>query len=186
MNRLSTKSTAEKVTASTVKLTALQPDDLNANTGTPRGTGMIEESLRKFGAGRSILADKNLRIIAGNKTVEGAASIGLDDVIIVQSDGTKLIVIQRTDLDLDDPTTRELAIADNRTGEVNLAWDPDALQALQQQGADLSTYFREEELAELLSIVPLFEPAGIDEQGRLDQKAPVTCPQCGHEFVPKS
>lgn len=28
-----------------------------------------------------------------------------------------------------------------------------------------------------------FEPSGMDDQGRLDQKNPVTCPACGHEFV---
>ena len=33
--------------------------------------------------------------------------------------------------------------------------------------------------------VPDFQPVGIDEQGRLDQKKPVTCPECGHEFTPK-
>ena len=32
---------------------------------------------------------------------------------------------------------------------------------------------------------PDFHPVGIDEQGRLDQKKPVTCPECGAEFVPK-
>lgn len=32
---------------------------------------------------------------------------------------------------------------------------------------------------------PDFQPVGIDEQGRLDQKKPVTCPECGHEFIPK-
>ena len=32
---------------------------------------------------------------------------------------------------------------------------------------------------------PDFQPVGIDEQGRLDQKKPVTCPECGHEFTPK-
>lgn len=31
---------------------------------------------------------------------------------------------------------------------------------------------------------PAFEPVGIDEQGRLDQKAQVTCPACGHSFEP--
>ena len=31
---------------------------------------------------------------------------------------------------------------------------------------------------------PDFEPASADEQGRLDKKNPVTCPECGHEFVP--
>ena len=32
---------------------------------------------------------------------------------------------------------------------------------------------------------PDFQPVGIEEQGRLDQKKPVTCPECGHEFTPK-
>lgn len=27
-----------------------------------------------------------------------------------------------------------------------------------------------------------FEPAGIDEQGKLDEKVKVKCPECGHEF----
>jgi ParB-like chromosome segregation protein Spo0J len=31
---------------------------------------------------------------------------------------------------------------------------------------------------------PDFQPASIDEQGRLDQKAKVTCPECQHEFTP--
>ena len=31
---------------------------------------------------------------------------------------------------------------------------------------------------------PDFEPASADEQGRLDKKNPVTCPECGHEFIP--
>lgn len=36
------------------------------------------------------------------------------------------------------------------------------------------------------AFVPDFLPVGIDEQPRLDQKSPVTCPECGCEFVPKS
>lgn len=40
-------------------------------------------------------------------------------------------------------------------------------------------------LAEDAGITPPdFEPVGIEEQGRLDQKSPVTCPSCGHEFTP--
>ena len=31
---------------------------------------------------------------------------------------------------------------------------------------------------------PGFEPAGLDEQGRLDRKNQVTCPECGHTFTP--
>ena len=29
-----------------------------------------------------------------------------------------------------------------------------------------------------------FAATGEDDQGRLDEKNPVTCPECGHEFVP--
>jgi ParB-like chromosome segregation protein Spo0J len=38
------------------------------------------------------------------------------------------------------------------------------------------------ELAEDAGVVPDFAPVGIDEQGRLDEKAKITCPECGHEF----
>jgi ParB family transcriptional regulator, chromosome partitioning protein len=32
---------------------------------------------------------------------------------------------------------------------------------------------------------PDFQPVDIGEQPRLDQKSPVICPECGHEFIPK-
>ena len=32
------------------------------------------------------------------------------------------------------------------------------------------------------SKIPEFEPVGIEQQGRLDEKAKTTCPECGHEF----
>ena len=34
------------------------------------------------------------------------------------------------------------------------------------------------------TIPPIFEPVGIEEQGRLDEKAKAKCPECGHEFTP--
>jgi len=105
----------------------LIPDDKNFNKGTEYGQHLIEESLRKFGAGRSILLDKNNRIIAGNKTVENAAIIGLDNVIIVETDGNQIVAVKRKDIDLDTAKGRELALADNATGKANLAWDVDII-----------------------------------------------------------
>jgi hypothetical protein len=32
-------------------------------------------------------------------------------------------------------------------------------------------------------IPPEFEPGSIDDQGRLDEKAKIACPECGHEFT---
>ena len=167
----------------------LKPDRSNANKGTQRGRGMVESSLRETGAGRSIVVDKNGQVIAGNKTLEAWADIASnDDVVVVETDGKKLVVVQRSDLDLSDDTgaARKLAFYDNRASEVGLDWDTEELFASMQNGMDLSSFWNEDELGELFAEfnVPNFEPVGADEQPRLDQKAPVTCPHCGEEFIP--
>ena len=51
------------------KIEDLIPDDLNFNKGTQFGQSMIEKSLRTFGAGRSILLDKNNKISGGCRVV---------------------------------------------------------------------------------------------------------------------
>lgn len=111
-----------------VKIDTLVPDDKNFNQGAQYGQHLIEESLRRFGAGRSILLDKNNRIIAGNKTIENAAAIGMDNVIVVETTGDKVVAVKRTDIDLDTKEGREMALADNATSAVNLRWDEDALK----------------------------------------------------------
>jgi DNA modification methylase len=132
----------------TKKIT-LTPDPRNANKGTQRGLGQLDNSLRKYGAGRSILADKHGVVIAGNKTLERAADLGLP-VREVHTDGRELVVVVRDDLDLaTDKTAKELAIADNRVAEIDLAWDGDVLAALKDE-IDLSQFFDKDELAEIL------------------------------------
>lgn len=130
----------------------LVPDDKNANRGTERGREMIAESLRKYGAGRSVLVDRRGKLIAGNKTVENAAASGVEGVIVVETDGSQLVVVQRTDLDMDaDPKAREMAVADNRAAEVNLDWDEEMLAQLRDDGCELEEFFSGEEMGEILS-----------------------------------
>jgi len=130
----------------------IQPDRKNANKGTERGRYMVEASLRETGAGRSILLDKDGRIIAGNKTFEAASDIGLP-VRVVETDGTELVAVKRTDLDLDDDTgtARKLAYYDNRTSSVGLAWDVEQILADVNAGLDLSGLWFEHELDGLLN-----------------------------------
>jgi DNA modification methylase len=107
----------------------ITPDRENANEGTQRGRGLLEKSLRKLGAGRSILTDKDGNVIAGNKTIEAAADIDLP-VRIVETDGSELVVVKRTDLDLyseTDKRARQLAYADNKVAEIDLAWKPEQI-----------------------------------------------------------
>ena len=129
----------------------LQHDIRNANKGTQRGRGMVEASLREVGAGRSIVTDREGRVIAGNKTLEAAADIGLG-IRVIETDGSELVVVQRNDLDLSDDTgpARKLAYYDNRAGETGLAWDAEVLLADLQSGVDLSGMFNQDELNALL------------------------------------
>ncbi len=113
---------------------SLVPDNKNFNKGTQYGDHLMDESLRRFGLGRSILIDKNNRIIAGNKTAEKAADIGFTDVVVVEVEGNQLVAVKRKDIDLDSAKGRELALADNATGKANLAWDEELI-------ADLSAQF---------------------------------------------
>ena len=114
------------------KIDALIPDNLNANKGTEYGEHLIDKSFRELGAGRSVLIDKNNRLIAGNKSTEKCAEIGIDDVIIVETDGTKLVAVKRTDIDIDSKQGRELALADNATSKANLDWDEENLTAIKE------------------------------------------------------
>jgi DNA modification methylase len=138
----------------------LVPDRKNANRGTVRGLGMVEDSLRQYGAGRSILVDKDGVVIAGNKTLEVAADLGLP-VKVVRTNGQELVVVQREDLDLDggDGKARELAYADNRSSQVGLDWDLERILADVNEGVDLSGLWGEEELKELLKGVAPEPPA---------------------------
>lgn len=116
-----------------VKIDQLIPDDLNANKGTEYGHHLMEKSFRELGAGRSILLDRNGKIIAGNKSTETASAIGLEDVIVVETDGTKLVAVKRMDIDIDSKQGRELALADNATSKANLEWDEQAVQQISDQ-----------------------------------------------------
>ena len=116
-----------KETENKIKVSELIPDDKNFNKGSEFGNSLISKSFEKFGAGRSILIDKNNKIIAGNKSTENYGAGGGEDVIVVESDGTKLIAVKRTDIDLDTPEGRELALADNATAKANIVWAEDVI-----------------------------------------------------------
>lgn len=118
------------------RLDDLTPDRNNFNKHTEFGSKLLEDSLRKFGAGRSILCDKDGNIIAGNGVVETAAAIGMDKIKVVETDGTELVVVRRNDLKLDSPEGRELALADNMTALKGIDLDLDKVR--ESLGDDLA------------------------------------------------
>lgn len=159
----------------TAKLADLTPDRRNVNAGTKRGGDMLRRSLQQYGAARSIVTDREMRVLCGNQTVEAAGQIGIEDLIVVPTDGSKLVVVQRTDLDLHDGTSaaRELTIADNRTNQVGFEVDPLVLAEHAADGIDLGLFWFDDEIEAL--DLPDLEPLdleGDDEQHDDEQPVP--------------
>lgn len=160
----------------------LTPDPRNANKGTVRGHALLEESIARYGLGRGILVDKHGVVIGGNKTLDAAIAKGLLKTRIVKTRGDELVVTQREDLDLSDPTNpaRQLAYADNRVGELSLEWNVEQLAADLQAGVDLASLFSDDDLAAWLKETTSKE---VTFTARTDAAAPVhTCPACGHAW----
>ncbi len=148
MKNSTSQNETEKPQVEVVPLDFLTGDKENANRGTPRGRKMLKNSLKKLGAGRSILLDKNSTVIAGNKSFDEAKRQGYKKVIVVNTTGDELVAVRRTDLDLNDKKAKELALSDNRVAEVDLAWDSEILKNTE---VDLGEMFEPIELDNLIN-----------------------------------
>ena len=98
-------------------------DSANARKHGDKNKKVIENSLKQFGAGRSILVDADGVIRAGNGTAEAWKQSG-GKIRVVESDGKELIVVKRTDLR--GAEAMAYAIADNRASEL-ADWDDSVL-----------------------------------------------------------
>lgn len=165
-----------------IKLSDLKPDDHNANLGTERGRALLEKSLQQYGAGRSILLDKNGRIIAGNKTAETAGEIGIEDVILVRTKGNQLVAVLREDLDLDEEAARMLAYADNRVGQIDLQFDADVLLADKNAGLPLGEFWFDFELNSVQKYNELPQEWPEYDESAADSVEYHECPNCNHKW----
>ena len=150
-------------------------DSRNYRRHNDRNKDLIRKSLNECGAGRSIVIDNDNEIIAGNGIYEQAKELGIKTKII-ETDGSELVVVKRTDLNREDEKRRKLAIMDNSTSDSS-EFDVELLKV------DLSI----PELQELG--IPAFESSDIDvdsffTDSEEKEKKPKTvkCPHCGEEF----
>lgn len=111
-------------------ITDLVFDDKNFNIGSQFGNGLMEKSFQKFATGRGVLVDKNNRLIAGNKSTEKFGENGGQKIVIVETTGDTLVVTKRTDIDLDTPQGREMALADNASAKANIVLDAELIEAV--------------------------------------------------------
>lgn len=99
-----------------VKLSSLKRDPDNARKHNEKNLSAIKASLKEFGQQKPIVVDKDMVIVAGNGTHEGAEALGWDEIAVVKTGLSKTKAMA-------------YAIADNRSGEL-AEWDKGNLQKI--------------------------------------------------------
>ena len=102
----------------------LKQDGNNYRKHSDTNKARIKKSIDEAGLGRSVVVDADGVLVAGN---------GVQQVIdpetpvrVVETDGTELVVVKRTDLHTGDPRRKTLALADNSTAD-DVEWDFEAI-----------------------------------------------------------
>lgn len=137
-----------------------RPQRTNANRHTVRGMAALETSIANDGWIGAITVAADGETFDGSARVEKTAENGmLDEAIVVDSDGTRPIVVRRTDIaTATDPRAVRLGIAANRVASLNLEWEPDVLASIADSGVDLSSLFTADEWADVA--MPALPDAG--------------------------
>lgn len=171
------------------KIHDFKPDPKNARIHNDRNKKAIIESLREFGAARSIVVDADGIVRAGNGTFEAAKEAGIQKVQVVDADGESLIVVRRNDLRGE--AAAAYGIVDNRTAEL-ADWDPnllnEVLQGLEEteKFSDLEKLgFSEIELEGMFEFNDENENIPEDNQSVDEEKlaeTKYTCPSCGFKW----
>jgi site-specific DNA-methyltransferase (adenine-specific) len=147
-------------------ISKLTPDPNNARKRTPLSASVIRKSIEQFGMTRSIVLDENGVILAGNGAFEEAGQLGIERVIVVETTGNEIVAVKRTNLTAEQKT--QYAIADNTASDFS-TWDFDILNDLAQE-VDLSEFFPDDKLNELLEQLGKGESFGVTEQGEENEE----------------
>jgi hypothetical protein len=121
----------------TRKISDYHFDSQNINKGSEFGSALLNKSISETGLGRSVLVDKNNVLIAGNKTAEAAGQLGIEEVIEVETTGKQLVVVKRTDLDINTPIGAKAKILDNTVSKHNYREDAEMV-AVVIEAAEIS------------------------------------------------
>ena len=126
----------------------LKQDERNYRNHNERNLNLIKKSVSEVGLGRSVVIDNENEIVCGNGLV---STLDKNTPIkVIETDGTELVVVKRTDLNTNDEKRKQLAIMDNSTSDSS-EFDLDSLQAdfdveqLQDWGLDVEFESLEEQ-----------------------------------------
>lgn len=96
-------------------------DERNYRKHSKKNKALIKKSLEELGAGRSVVIDADDTLVAGNGVYEQAQALQMP-VRVIETDGSELVVVKRTDIHTKDEKRRKLALADNAASDLS-EWD---------------------------------------------------------------
>ena len=104
----------------------LKQDERNYRKHNKKNLDLIKKSVSEVGLGRSVVIDNENEIVCGNGLV---STLDKNTPIkVIETDGSELVVVKRTDLKTDDEKRKQLAIMDNSTSDSS-EFDLESLQA---------------------------------------------------------
>ena len=93
-------------------------DKRNYRKHNDKNKKLIRKSLQECGAARSIVVDSEGEIIGGNGVYGEAQRLNMP-IKVIETDGTELVVVKRTDLKTGDEKRKKLAVLDNSTSDTS-------------------------------------------------------------------
>ena len=134
-----------------IKLESLSQDQNNFNKHTQRGMGLLEKSIEQVGIIESITVSNDNEIITGNARHEVMAQkFNEVEPIIVETDGTRPIVLKRTDITSNTKQFYKAAILANTVSKHNIDLDIGKIQEIAVDEHDIN-------IEELGVDIPSFE-----------------------------
>ena len=129
-------------------------DQRNYRKHSDKNKELINKSLEECGAGRSILIDNENEIIAGNGVFEQAQALNIP-VRVIETDGSELIAVKRTDLNTQDEKRKRMAVMDNSSSDssendVVLLQEDFSATELLEMGVEIPDITVEEEQKEVV------------------------------------
>ena len=156
-----------------VPASSLRPNPKNWRTHPKEQADALRGTLAEIGFAEAVVArelpDGSLELIDGHLRAEtvGDGEVPVLVLDVTEEEADKLLVTL-------DPLAAMATVDAEALASLVETVETDS-EALRQMIDDLAL---EEGITS-----PEFSPATLDDQGKLDEKAPIQCPECGHEFT---
>ncbi|MDR2586378.1 MAG: hypothetical protein LBC84_09240 [Prevotellaceae bacterium] len=162
-----------------IKISDFVQDERNFNAHTVEGMDLLKKSIEKVGIIESITVSADDKIISGNARQQKIGEVmGDADPIVIETDGTRPVVLKRTDIQSGTKEFHEAALLANTTAKKNINLDMDLIQevAVEEFGIDVEEVGVETiALHNSVDLSSFFDGSNYQK----GESKPVICPHCG-------